>query len=330
MELNLKEVPKYIFSANEIRQYSECARKRYYSSRDCLAIRAMKPNGNLVLGKKVHEMLEYYYMHGEDTIQHLIYEKDEQLGEVYNLDAELPRDLVEEAIAMMDPFQLNDEDKEALGSDLSTFKCIHENYVVERLVDDLCKYEPLKCEMEFKLNNWPLDGVQYHGQIDMVVRERATDKLWFFEHKTCKDFRPEIYNRFDIQLHLYTVVGHNMCFAEDTEWGGIILNEIKKAKTARGYAEHRMFYKYSESEMHSFVSWLTAKTKAAISPSNFHEPCNTYMTCKMCEYANICLAYGYEVPQSHEEILGNASLVDEETKEPLYKYDPRGQEEENE
>ena len=220
MELNFDMVAKHTFSANEIRQYSECARKRYYSSRDCLAVRAVKPNGNLVLGKKVHEMLEYYYMHGQETIEGLV-NQEEVRG------SELPRELVEEAIALMDPFQLSDEDKEALGNDLPVFKCIHENYTVGRLIDDLCKYEPLRCEMEFKLNNWPLDGVQYHGQIDMVVRERATNKIWFFEHKTCKDFRPEIYNRFDIQLHLYTVTGHNYCNAESMEWGCIILNEIK-------------------------------------------------------------------------------------------------------
>ena len=329
MELNFNEVPKHIFSANEIRQYSECARKRYYSSRDCLAVRAVKPNGNLVLGKKVHEMLEHYYLRGQKAIDSLldIYEQNNQ---AIVREAELPRELVEGALELVEPFQLSSEDAEALGTDLSTFNCIHENYKAERLIDDLCKYEPLHCEMEFKLNNWPVDGVQYHGQIDMIVRERATGKIWFFEHKTCKDFRPEIYNRFDIQLHLYTVAGHNYCCANEAEWGGIILNEIKKAKTARGYAEHRMFYDYSNTEMRSFVSWLTAKTRAAISPNNFHEPCNTYMTCKMCEYANICLAYGYEVPQSHEEILNNASFVDEETKEPLYKYDPRGQEEENE
>ena len=329
MNLNFNEVPEHIFSANEIRQYSECARKRYYSSRDCLAIRAAKPNGNLTLGKKVHEMFEYYYLKGEEAIKALIENISAQEGIDIDDCYELPRGVVERALELVEPFQLSDEDVQALGSDLSTFNCIHENYKAERLIDDLCKYEPLQCEMEFKLNNWPLDGVQYHGQIDMMVRERATSKIWFFEHKTCKDFRPEIYNRFDIQLHLYTVTGHNYCNASALQWGGIILNEVKKAKTVRGYAEHRMFYNYSHAEMNSFVEWLKAKTKAAISPSNFHEPCNTYMTCKMCEYANICLAYGYEVPQSHEEILDNASLVDEDG-EHLYKYDPRGQEEENE
>ena len=43
MSLDFKAPCKHTFSANEIRTASECARKRYYASRDCLAIRANKP-----------------------------------------------------------------------------------------------------------------------------------------------------------------------------------------------------------------------------------------------------------------------------------------------
>lgn len=313
LKLDLADVPKHIFSANEIKQYSECARKRYYASRDCLAIRAVTPNGNLVLGKKVHEMLEYYYTEGTRA-----------LAQEYPFDEVIPKHIVKGVLDTLEPFQLTEEDKEALGPDLSTFNCIHENYK-PRLIEDLAQYECLGCEMEFKLNNWPIDGVQYHGQIDMAVRKRGTNELWFFEHKTCKDFRPEIYNRFDVQLHTYTVVGHNCCSTADYVWGGMILNEIKKAKTVRGYAEHRMYYTYDDEEMLGFQHWITAKTQAAVSPENKHEPCNTYMTCKMCEYADICLKYGYGTPKTHEEILSDASLTNEDG-EPLYKYEPREQE----
>ena len=326
-ELDFSDIPKHILSANEIRQYSECARKRYYASRDHLAVRPTKTGDALLLGKKIHEMFEHYYLRGQKAIEKLAEIPDSSTGEFIDLDAELPEDFVREALELVEPFQLSDEDTEALGSNLAVFNCIHKNYVEGRLVEDLCKYEPLASEMEFKLNHWPIDEVQYHGQIDLIVRERGTRKIWFMEHKSSRDFRPEIYNRFDIQLHIYTVVGHNYCNAEDCEWGGIILNEVKKAKTERGYAEHRMYYTYNYEEMASFTSWLTAKTKAAVSPTNVHEPCNTYMTCKMCEYANICLKYGYEVPQTHEELT---SMLDPETNEPLYKYDPREEDEENE
>ena len=57
-----------------------------------------------------------------------------------------------------------------------------------------------------------------------------------------------------------------------------------------------------------------------------HEPCNNYMTCKMCDYAPICLKYGYEVPATHEEIVD--AFVDEETGEVMFKYDPRESDEE--
>ena len=61
------------------------------------------------------------------------------------------------------------------------------------------------------------------------------------------------------------------------------------------------------------------------------------MTCKMCEYAPICLKYGYEVPKTTEEIINafeeEVTTLDENnkiqiTKQSMYKYDPRETEEE--
>ena len=318
MQIDFSEACTHTFSANEIRQYSECARKRYYSSRDHLAIRSTKPSGALILGKRVHEMLEHYYMNGQT-----------RLNELMNEGKPLTRELAEDALGDIEPFQLTEEQKAELGYDISTFNCIHENCRV-RIVDDLVKYEIIACEWEFRLTNWPVDDVMYHGQIDMIVRERATNKIWFFEHKTSKDFRPEIYNRFDIQLHIYTKYGKIFANMHDCLWGGMILNEFKKAKTSRGYAEHRMYYTYSDEEMEEFTAWLYKKTAAAISAQNRHEPCNTYMTCKTCEYAPICLKLGYAAPKTREEILEDESYVDSETGEQLYRYDPRDKEEDHE
>lgn len=61
MSLDFKAPCKHTFSANEIRTASECARKRYYASRDCLAIRANKPAKALLLGGAIHACLQYYY-----------------------------------------------------------------------------------------------------------------------------------------------------------------------------------------------------------------------------------------------------------------------------
>ena len=278
-----------IFSASEIKNYTECARKRYYSSRSLLALKPSKPNMNMFLGKRVHEMLDYYYTKGQTRKE----------CEPFKLDA------------------MTSDQFEKAGC-LKTFECIHEMYQA-RLEEDLSKYTVLDCEHEFELIDWPIKDVKYHGQIDMIVQEKETGKIFFFEHKTARDFRPEIYSRFDVQLHIYAFYGQKYCDENNLEWGGMILNEIKKAKTERGYAEHRMYYLYSPSEMMQFFCWIKEKTKGAV--NSFHEPCNSYMTCKMCPFQDVCLDCGYDL-LTREAILSNQKYVNEDG-EPAYLYNPR-------
>ena len=300
MSLVFKEPPKNIFSANEIRQYGECPRKRYYASRDCLAIRSSTPSSNLSLGKTVHAMLEHYYTKLNDLI-------------IANEISVITEDLfnyVDDFILEPDLLSIDDT---------KIFECI-KTYYKPQIIEDLKKFQVVGCEHNFTLHDWPFEGVMYHGEIDMIVLDVETNTLYFVEHKTCKDFRPEIYNRFDIQLHVYDNYGRKYCKSMGYEWGGIILNEIKKAKTDRGFANHRMTYLYSEKEVNDFYNWICRKTLGAVSHDNMHEPCNNYMTCKMCEYSDICLKYGYEVPQTTQEITevfkddeGNLKFI----------YDPR-------
>ena len=308
MELNFNSVKRtctHTFSANEIRTFCDCSRKRYYMSRDLLAVRATKTTPALSIGTAVHKWLQTAYTKASDMLQ----EWDSDFS------IEQCRAAVDEVCSTIDVdgflAELDDDNKKV-------FMCVTQNYL-ETIAEDLTKYTVLGCEVDFRLDNWPVEDAMYHGQIDMVVLDREEQKIKFFEHKTCKDFRPEIYNRFDIQLHIYDVYGRIYSQEMALEWGGMILNEIKKAKTERGYAHHRMHYEYSLEEHNDFFNWLTRKTRAAIEST--HEPCNNYMTCKMCDYAPICLKYGYEVPKTHEEIVN--SFVDEETGEAAYQYDPR-------
>lgn len=308
MELNFNSVKRpnmRTFSANEIRTFCDCSRKRYYASRDLLAVRATKVTPALSIGTAVHKWLQLMYTKSSDLLQ----ERDSTFS-------------IEECSAAVDEIRAT-IDLEAFLADLDDdnkkiFMCITQNYL-ETIVEDLTKYTVLGCEIDFRISDWPVVDSMYHGQIDMIVLDRDAQKIRFFEHKTCKDFRPEIYNRFDIQLHIYDAYGRVYAHDLDLEWGGMILNEIKKAKTERGYAHHRMYYEYSFKEFDDFFRWLAAKTYAAMDSK--HEPCNNYMTCKMCDYAPICLKYGYELPTTHEEIVN--AFVDEESGEAMFKYDPR-------
>lgn len=312
--LDFSKPCKFTFSANEIRTASECPRKRYYSSRDCLAIRENRPAKALLLGSAVHACLQYYYTELDKKI------KEAGLNEPSLEDCQDLLDTIPE-------FKL--ENYEQLDKDTQkVFDLIHSMYR-EQVAVDLVDYEVLACELAFHMNNWPIEDVMYHGYIDMVVRNRISRKIYFFEHKTCTNFRPDIYDRFDVQLHIYAAYGKVFADENACIFGGMILNQIKKAKTERGYETKRNVFEYSEAEYASFFNWLTRKTAAIVSPNNDHAPCNNYMTCKMCEYAPICMKYGYEVPTSTEEILEGFTEVTGEDEngnaitQPMYRYDPR-------
>jgi len=319
MSLDFQKPCAFTLSANEIRTACECARKRYYSSRDCLAIRANKPAKALMLGSAVHTYFQYYYTELDKKVK--------ELG-VVNPDYDLLADLIEQ----IPPLEIPDWDK--LDADSQAIcKNIFELYRPQILID-LTEFEVIACEQAFHMDNWPIEDCMYHGNIDMVVKNRFDGKIYYFEHKTCKDFRPDIYNRFDIQLHIYHSYGVSQY---GNEFGGMILNQVKKSKTERGYGAQRDKIYYNSYELEDFFNWLKQKTEAVVSPDNHHAPCNNYMTCKMCEYAPICLKYGYQVPQTTEEIINafeeEVSRVDENNKivvekQPMYKYDPRPDEEE--
>lgn len=314
MELDFNNVCKHTLSANEIRQFDECPRRRYYASRDCLAIRSNTPRSSLFLGSVFHNALAYYYT---------------EFGKIVEAHPGIDYDELVELAEELPPFEPqivgpDGEIKELAEGDVGTFNNIIEQYMPQ-LLQDVLDYEIIGCEVNFNMNNWPIDTVMFHGIIDMIVRDRKNNKIYFFEHKTCAGFRPEIYSRFDVQLHIYAQYGYNTYGAE---FGGMILNQVKKSKTERGYDQQRDVYTYEEEELNDFYMWLSSKTEALISPRNLHTPCNNYMTCKTCEYQDICMKYGYKVPRTHEEIVDDKSFTDEEGK-PLFSYDPREDTEEN-
>lgn len=323
MSLDFKKPCTFTLSANEIRTFCECPRKRYYSSRDCLAIRGNSPRGALLLGDAFHKGLQYYYTEMNRLYNEFISTHNGEIPSEYDL-----LDLLDTIPDFEPPTSLDENGNPIQPMDASQLAMLNNmliNYK-ERIPDDIAQFEVLDCESTFSIENWPIPDVMYHGYIDMSVRDRETGLIYFFEHKTCKDFRPEIYDRFDIQLHLY---GYYGMYRYGDDFGGIILNQVKKSKTERGYANDRKTFYYSIEELEDFKMWLTQKTLALTSPDNIHAPCNNYMSCKMCEYADICLKYGYEVPKTSAQITEDKSFVDGADK-PLYSYCPRESAEETE
>lgn len=299
---------KFTLSANEIRTFCDCARKRYYSSRDCLAIRETRKTAALTMGTAFHESIAHYYL----TAQKILDERCTSQPTIEDVKNAL-LDVPEYDFTSIE--ELTPDDVKILSNMLNNY--------METLTDDLTIYHFEYAEKQFRLQDWPIEDVLYHGSIDLVATKYEDGKTYFYENKTCKDFRPEIYSRFDIQLHIYDCYGYK---EYGDRWGGMILNQVKKSKTPKGYGELRNLYQYDNNERVGFVVWLFLKTKDLTSPMNNHAPCNNYMTCKMCQFMPICMKYGYEVPKTHEEITDSDFFVGEAedgTKRKMYEYDPR-------
>ena len=310
MDLNFDQPAPYTLSANEVRQFTECPRKRYYASRDCLAIRVNKPSKNLELGKAVHMYLGYMYVELNKLVQERLVNNGiaPEYEEVEKLFNDVPEFTLPEVDERGFPVSLGDE---------KVFACITRNYR-EQLIQDCVDYEIIGPEVAFQMNHWPNENTLTHGNIDLVVKERVSGLIHFFEHKTCASFRPEIYDRFDIQLHIYAAYGRK---TYGDAFGGMILNQIKNAKTDVGYDAERRFYNYNNTEEKDFFNWISGKASAITSPSNNHAPCNNYMSCKMCEYAPLCMKFGYEIPKDAEAILSMQLKNDDG--EAMYVEDPR-------
>lgn len=306
MSLDFKKPCKHTFSANEIRIASECQRKRYYASRDCLALRVNTPNKHLLLGSIFHDALSYYYTQLDRIVKEFGY-NEVDFETCLHLMYSIPY------------YEITSDDKQPMdSSDTDMFNFMLKKYMPQ-IAEDVSNYEVIACEQAFHMDHWPVEDVMYHGYIDMVVRKRDDGKIYFFEHKTCKSFRPEIYSRFDVQLHIYAEYGRA---TYGHEFGGMILNQIKKAKTSKGYDTLRQTYIYDETEYDDFFNWLKAKTLITLDDTSKYTPCNNFMSCKMCEYQSICMKFGYAVPTSREQIIGQKAFQDEEGNE-MFVYNPR-------
>ena len=168
------------------------------------------------------------------------------------------------------------------------------------------------------------------GSIDMIVLDKDTNKIYGFEHKTCKNFRDESYLWMDEQPRVYTwalkeyIRNYNEKQME--KWvaqcdccesigercpappvpatlGGVYLNEVKKL--LRQFQYQRTLCTYTEEDldhfMQSFFSDCTA-CKHAVDNNSYAAPKPSYFSCGMCSFKTICSTYMY-APLNEAEVL---------------------------
>ncbi len=270
------------FDVSELKTLQECGRKWQLSSRNSFHLRPKVPSDALYFGTLWHECLATLYMGGD----------------------------IEKVIEQAQ--------REVLSSDKTMHKqitCMLRNYYNDVLKDDLDRYKVLDIEhgVSFYISTVPKDdgsgeideerSVKVVGSVDMVVEEKGTRTIYYFEHKTCARFRPDVYFILDEQPRTYFIDLINYVDKKNRKLapgeepykvGGVFINEVKKMSTQLQYS--RKLCKYDEYQVARFTDklMLTAERLRRLADGE-EVPCAapSYLGCQMCDMAAICQTYQY-------------------------------------
>lgn len=163
------------------------------------------------------------------------------------------------------------------------------------------------------------------GSIDMIVLDKASNQIYGFEHKTCKNFRDESYLWMDEQPRVYTWVlqryiqeyndrryrqyqdaycewqrigvpeASEPAMPEPATLGGVYLNEVKKL--LRQFQYKRTLCKYSKEDLDNFMQSFfedCVSCKHAVQSNSPAYPKPGYFSCGGCAFKTICTTYMYE------------------------------------
>lgn len=276
---------------SEVKSFRECKRKHQFSSRNRFHLRPIVPNDNLVFGTQIHECLAMMYM-GTSLDKILEFVNSEITDSVYWKTA----------------------DTMIKGYYNGPYQTDKDGYVVVDIEKSFCYpvgivgialAEIVDYQKDLE-GNWiaiDADGIIHEaivacGSIDMVCIEVATGRFVGFEHKTAKNFRPEIYDLVDEQPRTYYWALKQILedyhkqgkYLEVTECGPIFLNQVKKLQTKFDYK--RSVCQYKEEDLSRFMKgFVRSANLIADGTDILPEP--GFMKCSMCDYADLCMHFGY-------------------------------------
>ena len=171
------------------------------------------------------------------------------------------------------------------------------------------------------------------GSIDMIVLDPVENKIYGFEHKTCKNFRDESFLWMDEQPRVYTwalqryVADYNAKRMAEyqklwLEWadrggykeaepmrpaevtlGGVYLNEVKKL--LRQFQYNRTLCTYTDEDLDHFMQAFffdCSACKHAVDNNSYAAPKPSYFGCGNCTYKTVCSTYMY-APLSEADVL---------------------------
>lgn len=286
---------------SEIKTYRECHRKHEYSSRNRFHLHPIVPNDNLIFGTQFHEVLAMMYL--GTSIDKILEWIDKEVTNPTHF-----RIMSTMAEGYYNgPYKEDKERYEVVDIEKSFNYPIGIKDPNELGVDEA--YFGIKYSKD-ENGDWiavDADGQMYEtvcvcGSIDMVVIDKRTNKLCGFEHKTAKNFRPEVYNLIDEQPRVYSWALKRILqdyhsqglYTDIHDTGPIFLNQVKKLQNK--FAYERSVCTYSAEDLANFMELFTRDAQHIANHTD--DPTDAlpqpgYMKCQMCDYADICMHYGY-------------------------------------
>lgn len=236
-----------LVDVSEVKTFRTCTRKWAFSSRNMMHLRSIKMPPALALGIAFHKGIELIYMGMVPGVN--------ELSNRYELTPTQHRIL-----------------ENMLGG-----------YLVEAYPADKERFKVLDTEYKFEIPSKHTDII-ITGSIDMIVKERGTGKIFGFEHKSVKNFRPNIYDTLDEQPQLY----FNAIKKDFGRCDGMCINQVRKLKTK--FDMRRVWLTYTDKQISDFMRWFEAD---ALNIKNCIEwgeyPAKpSYMGCTMCQYSDMC------------------------------------------
>lgn len=279
---------------SEIKTFKACRRQWQLSSRNKFHMRPIVTPPQFALGTIFHESLAQLYLG-------VPYEKVMEM-----VRREMQTDNDAALLAMIPGYY-----QKVLPGDLDRYRVLdveHHFEIAPKTSDGeyLFPLEPMvdknTGEVQYDGNGNPLmvSSLLVCGSIDMIVLDEAQNKIYGFEHKTCKSFRDESYLWMDEQPRVYTwalkeyVAEYNAKHGTNCELGGVYLNEVKKL--LRNFQYQRTLCVYTDEDLDNFMQAFfedCLSCKHAVDTNSYAAPKPSYFTCNMCSFKTICTTYMY-------------------------------------
>ena len=284
---------------SEMKTYRECKRKHQFSSRNRFHLRPIVNNANLIYGTQMHEALAMMYL-GASLDDIIAWIDREVTDTIYN------RIMTINMTGYYNgPYQQDLKDYVFLDVERGfnfPVACVSPDC---KWPDDIIQESVRKIEDGTGWVGVDKDGCEQEllsvcGSIDMIVINVKEGTLDGFEHKSAKNFRPPIYDLVDEQPRMYSIALKQILkeyhaagkYLEIQETGAIHLNQIRKLQTRFDW--RRTPCKYAEQDLDRFMQRFIIDAKQIANETAADAlPTPGFMKCQMCDYATLCMHYGY-------------------------------------